>query len=292
MQTIHAQFVANSRLALGNISSHYGAMILRITALAVFFVLAQVNTSAAARPAGAQNIGRVSAVEGSDGTGVMKVEIRGDAGTRRESAGGELRAGDHVLPGHELAVTLQLRDGSEIMLAPDSELSLDEVADRTAKGGSRLGLLRGLVHAIVNKIYTNEQPFMVSAGNCVMGVRGTEFVVDREDSGQSTLHTLTGSVAIARSAADLRASKAIRLVRAGSSSLMRPGLQLPRAPKKFNPKTLDDYLGGRASTVARVVLARRAARIAVKHAEEAKRRGPPKKKVTWKPPQPKRTKGK
>ena len=258
-------------------------MIIPMTLKSLVIVLAFADTA---------SVGKVTAIEATDGTLSTKVEIKGDKGTRQAAAGNELWAGDHVLAGHDASVTMQLRDGSEIVLGPDSEISVDEVADRTAKGGSKLGLLRGLVHAIVNKIYSREQPFMIQAGNCVMGVRGTEFVADREESGQATLHTLVGSVAIARSAADLRASKATQLVREGSSSLMKPGMKLPGAPKKFNPKTLDDYLGKRAPTVARVLAARRATRIAAKHSEEAKTQGPQKKKVTWKPPRPKRTKGK
>ena len=239
--------------------------------------------------AGSAGLGEIKTIEGG---GATTVEIKGDAGTRSAAVGAPLLAGDHVVAGHDVTVTMALRDGSQIVLAADSEISVSEIADKTAKGGSRLNLISGMLHALVNKIYSKDQPFVVEAGNCVMGVRGTEFLVERESTGRATLHTLEGAVAIARTTTDLKSAKQAQLVKAGMSSAMNPGDKLPRSPKKFNPKTMYDALSTRAPAIGKVITANQNARVAAAHAAEEKA-APAKKAVApFKPPKPKKVKAK
>ena len=236
-------------------------------------------------------LGEIKTID-SGGAEIKTVEIKGDKGTRSAAVGEALVAGDHVVAGHDVTVTMALRDGSQIVLAGDSEISVSEVADKTARGGSKLSLISGMLHALVKKIYSKDEPFMVEAGNCVMGVRGTEFVVERESSGRATLHTLEGAVAIARTAADLRSPKQAQLVKAGLSSSMNPGDKRPQSPKKFNPKTLGEALSTRAPVIAKVVSVNQGARVAAAHAA-AEKVAPAKKAVApFKPPKPKKVKAK
>ena len=263
--------------------------------LATSLTLLALSMMALPSHADSGSLGTIKAIEGgasSSSAAQPAVDIKGDTGSRHLNVNSSLVAGDHVLSGHDMTVTVALRDGSQIVLAADSEVSLDEVADRSSKRGTKLGLFAGMVHAQVQKIYSKAAPFVVTTGNCVMAVRGTEFVVDREASGRATLHTLEGTVAIARTMADLNSAKGSRLVKAGSTSAMNPGRKLPEAAKRFNPKTLDQYLATRAPRIAKVVVAHRETRIAQLHAAEVKREGLRKARSAYKPPKPKKVKAK
>ncbi|MBI3557832.1 MAG: FecR domain-containing protein [Deltaproteobacteria bacterium] len=237
------------------------------------------------------SLGTLKTIDGGADGANATIEIKGDHGTRKGAAGEAILAGDHVVTGHDVTVTLALRDGSEIVVASDSEVSVSEVVAVATRGSSRLGLIRGMLHALVNKIYTTQEPFMIEAGNCAMGVRGTEFVVERGDNDHTTLHTLEGSVAIARTASELRSLQHAVLVKAGHSSAMSPGQKQPTPARAFNPKTLSQYLGTRAPSVAKVIEIHRVARQAAHKSAEDKVVAP-KKKAPYLPPKPKRVKAK
>src|SRR5579862_4472799 len=56
-----------------------------------------------------------------------KVVIHGPGGTSDAAEGAALHAGDHVVTGISQTAKIDLIDGSQVVLGPSSDLSLDEV---------------------------------------------------------------------------------------------------------------------------------------------------------------------
>jgi len=92
---------------------------------------------------------------------------------------------------------IQLNDGSEIVLAPNSQLDLDseDPEDKTKSG--YLQLISGKLRALIRKKLNSATPsFKIRTSTATMGVRGTEFLVEAaRDS--TAVCTFEGSVEVA-----------------------------------------------------------------------------------------------
>lgn len=131
--------------------------------------------------------------------------------------GDELQQGDRLTVASRGAVRLLFGDGTHLTLSAGCEV---EVAKPLA-GAAGVVVLKGNVAALVAKPL---QPLAVKAGGAgdlrffiktnaaVMGVRGTEFVVEHhEASGHTDVHTLKGTVDVAQTDDDLQGGRGKRL---------------------------------------------------------------------------------
>jgi hypothetical protein len=95
----------------------------------------------------------------------------------------------------------------------------------------------------VKRIYSDAEPFTVETPSGLMGVRGTEFIVEHgQESGQSDMHTLDGKVAMAKTRDDLRKPGNFQMVEAGNRSFINRGMQRAQAPQPFDPQKLVNRL--------------------------------------------------
>jgi hypothetical protein len=111
----------------------------------------------------------------------------------------KLHLGDLIETGPAGRVKVQLRDLSEIIIAPSTHLRLDQVTVEKASSKRQimLNLLKGKVRSKVTGAYNDENYFRVKTKAAVAGVRGTEFITSFEPGAEqwvSEVRTISGIV--------------------------------------------------------------------------------------------------
>ena len=186
--------------------------------------------------------------------GAAQVRAFGLQGARSVSNNGQIYAGDKIKTEEKQTVMIKLNDGSEITIAANSEMTINKYALAPAENSAEIELKKGMVYSVVRKnVYSEKRPFIIRTQSASMGVRGTEFVVENTEAGVTSLHTLKGSVAIAKSVQELSQPKAALLVEAGKMSTASPKAVNPTEPKVFNLKTFSGYLAAKAPELSRSV---------------------------------------
>lgn len=99
-----------------------------------------------------------------------KVEIIVHGAVSDAKSGQALAKGDVLRTGKDAAAILQLADGSQVKLNPETTLEIGA----TGKDGTELALGSGAVFSKVAKQKANSR-FIIRTRTAVMGVRGTEF---------------------------------------------------------------------------------------------------------------------
>jgi hypothetical protein len=193
------------------------------------------NTLAA--PAKEDVVARVTDVQGKK----LEVQRQGGAGwekSKKDTAG---FIKDHFRTGKDTTAVLELLVGARVGIKKGSEivlLSEDAAGHVDGKNVRRIQLNQGGVYAKFNK---QEKPVTIQTRGGVMGIKGTEFSVETEDDGETTVTLLEGSV-------DYTDEK-------GQTSEMVPGQKLRQFKKddelyvvKGEPsevdKTVADFLSG------------------------------------------------
>ncbi len=139
--------------------------------LAVPWCLAQ--TAAPASPE-APRVGTFKQVQGEAWIGV--------ASTRRTPTPGDgLRQAERVSTGQTGAATLTLKDGTVLTLGPNTTVDLNQFQfdATTQKGHFALDLLQGSIRVVTGLLARiNPELFKVTTPTAVVGVRGTDFIVE------------------------------------------------------------------------------------------------------------------
>ena len=84
--------------------------------------------------------------------------------------------GDRIKTGDNATLQLVLADGSSVALAPDSELTLDNLGSGQEGSVTLLTLARGLLNTMVEKLKSGSR-FEVQTSGAVAAVKGTDFEV-------------------------------------------------------------------------------------------------------------------
>lgn len=95
--------------------------------------------------------------------------------------GGMLQEGDRVVTGRNSAAAVTLTDGTVVALGPNGSLDLTHyVFDTTSQNGSLLlNLLQGTVRIVTGIMgKTNPELIKLTTPTSVVGVRGTDFIVE------------------------------------------------------------------------------------------------------------------
>lgn len=109
------------------------------------------------------------------------VLARGPQGERPLSSGDEVAASERVLTGKGASVSLVLRDGSTLMLGPDSTLDLKEFSfnPTTNEGNLVLSVVKGTLRMITGLIgKTRPESVRITTPTSTIGVLGTDFIVE------------------------------------------------------------------------------------------------------------------
>lgn len=105
--------------------------------------------------------------------------------------------GDSVATGREAWVDLRLCDGSGLRVGERTKITFEEALSRNEGGfvAWAFELLKGSLLATVQGDNSPAQVKMrVRTPTAAVGVRGTEFLVDAEDGGDTVVHTMEGEV--------------------------------------------------------------------------------------------------
>lgn len=137
-------------------------------------LLAALLASAGAAQAQVAAAGIVKRLQGT-------VTLQRGAATVPVAAGTAVLVGDRFVTGADGAVGITLADDTLLTAGPASTLVISEFRfDSTTNEGNVLArLLKGTLH-VVTGLIAKQQPqnVNVQTRNAVMGVRGTEFIVD------------------------------------------------------------------------------------------------------------------
>lgn len=139
-------------------------------ALALTAVLASAQTPPAASEARA---GTFKQVQG-------EVRLGRDDG-RPAQPGEAVRAGERIRTGEDGAASIVLRDGTVMVLGPDStaDLSQFQFDATTQEGNVLVELLKGSMRVVTGLLTRiNPERFKVKTPTAVVGVRGTDFIVE------------------------------------------------------------------------------------------------------------------
>jgi len=118
--------------------------------------------------------------------GVFK-RVEGSVVVQREGSavpaavGMPVYAADHVVTGADGSAGLTFEDASLLSLGPSSDLAVDRFAfdSTTYDGAFELSLAKGRLAVVSGKIAKHQQDAMkVKTPGSILGVRGTEFVVE------------------------------------------------------------------------------------------------------------------
>lgn len=153
-------------------------LVRRPSHLAVATALALATTLAWSQaPAGAPDAGRAGTFKQVQG----EIRLGKDAGRASPQPGDALRAGDRIATGKDGAASLVLKDGTVLTLGPNTtaDLSQFQFDSTTQEGNLLLELLQGSVRVVTGLLAkVNPERFKVKTPTAVVGVRGTDFIVE------------------------------------------------------------------------------------------------------------------
>ncbi|HZV55090.1 MAG TPA: FecR domain-containing protein [Rhodocyclaceae bacterium] len=127
--------------------------------------------------------------------------IKGDvrAGGTPVAVGNTIGSGSQLSTGEQSFATIELVDGSRLVLQPSSRLKVEELARyrNTDALETRLRLDSGRIESIVTKTAAPRPKFTVTTPTATIGVRGTEFRVGADDTSASSRTEVTeGTVGV------------------------------------------------------------------------------------------------
>ena len=117
-------------------------------------------------------------------------------------AGMELELGDIIETSPNGSLTLEFADGSQLLVRPDTRLSLDTIRayEGTGMVDTRMGLERGKVESDVEPSVGPGTRFEIHTPTAITSVRGTRLRVGTSDAGQATqVEVVQGRVGVSGS---------------------------------------------------------------------------------------------
>lgn len=147
-----------------------------------------LSLSAPAAFAAEKNIGKALAV-------VDHASAQGQVGKRTLSVGAPVYLGDHVTTDAKGTAQLLFKDGTRMVVGPNSELVLDAFVFRSAAPENQVAMraLSGAFRFITG--HANKDAYLINTPSATMGVRGTEFDIAVTPNETSVL-LYTGTAAV------------------------------------------------------------------------------------------------
>ena len=127
-----------------------------------------------------------------------KIEVKDAKGkiTRPAQKDATVTEGERIVAGADGNAVLQLFDGSELTVSPNTDFTLQKLQKAGLKDKVfRFKLELGRLLAKVKKLASSKSSFEVEAGGVVCGVRGTEFLTAyNSQTGKVDVFVFTGTV--------------------------------------------------------------------------------------------------
>ncbi|HTL10923.1 MAG TPA: FecR family protein [Bdellovibrionota bacterium] len=179
----------------------------------------------------------IHGIEGAD-----QVAVKGNSGMRQAKVGEELQEGDQIQLGGGVTVILKLPDGTELRVGQGTQVKFQKKVDDAQAFDLYTGGMRGTTVPGSKPMPGGKHRLYIRTRSAVLGVRGTDFVVEVDGSGQlAEVHTFEGQVEVAKDLATLRSGQFTpvagdKYIRADASGISKPSA--------FDPSVLLDELKG------------------------------------------------
>ena len=182
-------------------------------------------------------------VENAEGASIV-IPARGEK--RELEIDDALSKGDAVATGKEAWVDLRLCDGSGVRVGERSKMTFEEALDQNEASfvSWAFDLIKGSLLATVEGDDKKERVKMrVRTPSASLGVRGTEFLIEAQEGGETTVHTMEGEVLLGRREDFQELAKPsfknfqarFEAIRKEHKSRMAPGQARPERAVAFNP---------------------------------------------------------
>ena len=129
--------------------------------------------------------------------GDATVQPAGSAEVQVARAGDALTMGTRLRTGADSSMTLRFMDGSQAVITPQTEVTLEQMLTFPATGGfatTRLNLQRGAVESQVEPAREAQRSYEITTPVVTLGVRGTQFRAAAAAGGSSRLEVVQGQV--------------------------------------------------------------------------------------------------
>lgn len=129
--------------------------------------------------------------------GDATVQPAGSAEASLGRAGDALTMGSRLRTGADSALTLRFVDGSQAVVTPQTDVTLERMLTYPATGGfssTRLNLQRGAVESQVEPAREVQRSYEITTPVVTLGVRGTQFRAAAAAGGSSRLEVVQGQV--------------------------------------------------------------------------------------------------
>jgi hypothetical protein len=149
---------------------------LMLSAVSAAFAQAAEQAAPATAQSDTTRIGTFKQVQG-------ETWIGADTARRAAQPGAGVAMTDRLSTGPQGAATLTLKDGTVLTMGPDTVMDLRQFQfdTTTRQGNFLLDLLRGSVRVVTGLLAkVNPELFKVQTPTSVVGVRGTDFIVDTQ----------------------------------------------------------------------------------------------------------------
>jgi ferric-dicitrate binding protein FerR (iron transport regulator) len=128
-------------------------------------------------PAATTDVGRIGTFKQVEG----EVRVGKDGARTAPQSGDAVRAGQRITTGRDGAASMVLKDGTVLTLGPNTTTDLNQFQydTTTQEGNFAVELLQGSLRVVtVLLAKVNPERFKVKTPTAVVGVRGTDFIVE------------------------------------------------------------------------------------------------------------------
>ena len=129
--------------------------------------------------------------------GEATVQSAAGAAAAPARAGDALTMGSRLRTGADSAMTLRFMDGSQVVVTPQTEVTLEQMLNFPGTGGfgtTRLNLQRGAVESQVVPAREAQRSYEITTPVVTLGVRGTQFRAAAAPTGNSRREVVQGQV--------------------------------------------------------------------------------------------------
>jgi|GEM_PF-5090869 len=141
------------------------------------------------------------------------VIVKKPAGNTVGEKGTFVNFGDRIKTGPRASAKIRYPDGSKLLIGRASEMEIQDSKNGVQYNELKSGEVRGIIAKPRGLVLPNAPPrFVIRSRSAVMGVRGTDFVMNLdEELAKTELHTLEGTVELASDEATLMQGKGVRI---------------------------------------------------------------------------------
>lgn len=192
----------------------------------VLFILAFLPVQAVAQP-----VGYVVSVKG-------KAEIMRDHNSIQPDIGAEVFWNDTVITGHDGKVRILFIDNSMVNIGTDSDIAISKYTLTPTERNVLLSMVKGKIRFLVSKLSAVLNTYTITTTTAIIGVRGTDFVVDASQKDTTEVYIMKGKVELSNILQ--KPAQAVQLMKGMMSKVA--GVKPPTLPVKYTGQKIRELI--------------------------------------------------